>query len=172
MMRERIFLIGFMGTGKTTIGTELAQALGWELRDSDHEIVKSCGNSIPEIFRLEGEAVFRKLETEMIAELAQQPRTVITTGGGAVLAEQNRNLMRENGLVVALTATIDEIVRRVSSDENRPLLQGDDVRERVELLVKARAGLYDFAELTIDTTGREISDIVGEIASYLSAPSR
>ena len=172
MMRERIFLIGFMGTGKTTIGTELAGALGWELRDSDHEIVQREGRTIPEIFAAEGEAAFRKLETQMLTELSRQSCTVITTGGGAVLAEQNRELMRATGLVVSLTATIDEIVRRVSADENRPLLQGEDLRTRVETLVKAREGLYDFAELTLDTTGREISAIVADIAVYLTAPSR
>lgn len=172
MMRERIFLIGFMGTGKTTIGTALASALRWELRDTDHEIVQREGRTIPEIFAAEGEGAFRQMETQMLAELSQKSRTVITTGGGAVLAEQNRALMRAAGLVVCLTATVDEIVRRVSADENRPLLQGDDLRTRVETLVKAREGLYDFAELTLDTTGREISAIVGDIASYLTAPSR
>jgi len=172
MIRERIFLIGFMGTGKSTIGTALANALRWELRDTDHEIVQREGRTIPEIFAAEGEGAFRQMETQMLAELSQKSRTVITTGGGAVLAEQNRALMRAAGLVVCLTATVDEIVRRVSADENRPLLLGDDLRTRVETLVKAREGLYDFAELTLDTTGREISAIAGDIASYLTAPSR
>jgi shikimate kinase len=171
-MYERIFLIGFMGTGKTTIGNALANALGWSVVDSDHEIVQRAGRDIPAIFAAEGEAFFRELESNVLADLATRTQTVITTGGGAVLASQNRDLMQQTGLVVCLEATVEEIVRRVSTDSNRPLLQGDDVRARVERLLQERARLYEFAHVKIDTTGREIQSLVAEITTFLSASSR
>ena len=171
-MKERIFLIGFMGTGKTTIGTLLAARIGYEVIDVDHEIVRREGRTIPELFAEEGEAYFRAAESDVLADLAARSRVVVTTGGGAVLSAANRDLMSRSGAVVCLTATVDEIVRRVSADENRPLLQGDEVRARVETLVNARQGLYDFASCTIDTTGRAREDIVLDIAQYLTAPSR
>jgi len=172
-MQERIYLIGFMGTGKTTIGAELAQALGYALVDSDHEVVARVGRSIPELFAAEGEAYFRARETEVLDELATREQLVITTGGGAVLAAANRERMASSGLVVCLTASVEEIVRRVQEDPNRPLLQsGASVRERVEQLLRSRAGLYDFAALTVDTTGREIPAIVSEIVSFWSASTR
>jgi shikimate kinase len=171
-MYERIFLIGFMGTGKTTIGTLLASELGWSMVDSDHEIVHREGRDIPAIFAAEGEAHFRIIESEVLSDLATKTHTVITTGGGAVLAAHNRERMQETGLVVCLEATVDEIVRRVSTDSNRPLLQGDDVRTRVERLMGERLGLYEFAHVKIDTTGREIESIVEEITTFLSASSR
>jgi shikimate kinase len=168
-MTERIFLIGFMGTGKTTVGTQLAADLNWQLCDLDHAIVQREGRTIPEIFAADGEAYFRRVETEVLAEVAQMPHAVITTGGGAVLAGHNRELMSQNGLVVRLDAEVDEIVRRVSDDPNRPLLQAEDLRERVVQLMESRAGLYDFADLTLPTTGREIQQIVREIIRKLSA---
>ncbi|MGZ4031294.1 MAG: shikimate kinase [Tumebacillaceae bacterium] len=171
-MIERIFLIGFMGTGKTTIGTALATELDWAMIDSDHEIVRREGRDIPAIFAAEGEAYFRCIESEVLTDLATKQHTVITTGGGCVLAASNRELMAQSGLVVCLQASVEEIVRRVSEDSNRPLLQGEDVRGRVEKLVHDRQGLYDFAHVTIDTTGREIASIVEEITAFLSASSR
>lgn len=169
----RIFLIGFMGTGKTTVGAKLAEELGWRLCDSDAEIVSREGRTIPELFAAEGEAYFRDVETSVLADLADEERTVITTGGGVVLREQNRTLMRDKGLVVALTAQADEIVRRVQEDPNRPLLQtGQDLRTRVEELLAARAGLYEWADVTIDTTGRGLLEITHEIVRYWSASSR
>lgn len=171
-MNERVFLIGFMGTGKTTIGTTLATELGWSMVDSDHEIVRREGRDIPAIFAAEGEAYFRRVESEVLADLSTKRHTVITTGGGCVLAAYNRELLAGSGLVVCLQASVEEIVRRVSTDSNRPLLQGDDLRARVEKLMQDRQGLYDFAHVTIDTTGREIESIVEEITAFLSASSR
>jgi shikimate kinase len=169
-LKGRIFLIGFMGTGKTTVGHRLAERLGWSLHDSDEEIVRREGRTISEIFAAEGEPYFRQRESEMLAELSARDRAVITTGGGAVLAESNRDLLRRSGLVVALEATVDEIVRRVSADENRPLLQAEasERRQRVEQLMAARKGLYDFAELRVNTTAREVESIVDEVMHYLS----
>ncbi|MBL0387027.1 shikimate kinase [Tumebacillus sp. ITR2] len=168
-MAERIFLIGFMGTGKTTVGESLARELQLPLFDIDHEIVKREGRTIPEIFATNGEAYFRRVESEVLLELSESAHAVITTGGGAVLAPGNRELMGKSGFVVCLAATVEEIVSRVSGDPNRPLLQSDDLRQRVIQLQEARAGLYDFAHVTLDTTGRSVDGIVGEIIMKLSA---
>ncbi|HEU4963325.1 MAG TPA: shikimate kinase [Bacilli bacterium] len=172
-MKERIFLIGFMGTGKTTVGEHLAGRLDYRLQDSDHLIVEREGRTIPELFTTEGEPYFRQRETEALQEVAQQERVVVTTGGGAVLAATNRELMASSGVVVALTATVEEIVRRVSEDRNRPLLESaQDLRQRVESLLDARRGLYDFATITVDTTGRTVETITTEILERLSALTR
>lgn len=158
-----------MGTGKTTVGKRLAEELNWALYDTDHEIVKRVGRPIPEIFATDGEAYFRQLETAVLTELSAVPQAVITTGGGAVLAAENREWMSKSGFVVGLQAEVAEIVRRVADDPNRPLLQADDLSERIVQLMETRAGLYDFAELTLPTTGREIEEIVMEIIRKLSA---
>jgi shikimate kinase len=154
------------------VGRALAERLTWSLFDSDAEIERKAGRSIPKIFAEEGEAAFRELEAEVLAELAMQPEAVITTGGGAVLREVNRRLMQERGAVVRLTATVEEIVRRVEADPNRPLLQGEDLPGRVERLLRERAGLYDFAGLTVETTGREVAEIVEEIVIWWSRSAR
>lgn len=169
-MTDCIFLIGFMGTGKSTIGQRLAAELGYELHDIDEAVVTREGRTIPEIFAEEGEAYFRRVESEALAELAERPLAVITTGGGAVLAVANRELMASRGVTVCLRATVDEIVRRVGNDPNRPLLRAeqDGLRERVERLLRERDGLYDFAELHIDTTGKDVREITAEIVDHLS----
>lgn len=169
-MRDCIFLIGFMGTGKTAVGQVLAAEIGYALRDLDDVIVAREGRTIPEIFAAEGEAYFRQVEGEVLAELAERPQTVITTGGGAVLAAANRERMAARGVTVCLQATVDEIVRRVGDDPNRPLLRSeqDGLRERVERLLHERDGLYDFADLHVDTTGKDVSGITAEIVRHLS----
>jgi shikimate kinase len=150
MNKNNVVLIGFMGTGKSTVGQLAAQRLGWTFVDSDDWIVERAGKTIPDIFAQEGEAEFRRLETEALAVLLGGVNVVLATGGGAVLLAGNRQLMLDGGLVVALTAPQAVIVKRVSGDRNRPLLQGDAER-RVADLMEARRGAYDFAELTIDT---------------------
>ncbi|ARU63252.1 hypothetical protein CBW65_21425 [Tumebacillus avium] len=172
-MKRRLYLIGFMGTGKTTVGQALAAELGVDLYDTDAEIVQAQGSPIPELFAERGEAYFRSLEHVMLTELAQREPAVITTGGGVVLSEANRELMKQSGDVVHLTASLDEIVRRVGQDENRPLLPSDTgLRARVEELLEARKGLYDFANWTVDTTDRSIQSITAEIIQNLSSSSR
>lgn len=161
---NKIILIGFMGTGKSSVAEALSEAMQIPNIDVDKEIVAVDGRGIPEIFVQDGEAGFRMLETKVLKQLLQLPHpAIIATGGGAVLKQENRELMVANGLVIQLSASADVIISRVSNDRGRPLLQGD-VAERVHTLLKTRANAYDFAHLTIDTSNQSISQIVNDIA--------
>lgn len=162
---NKIILIGFMGTGKSSVASGLAQELGITHVDMDAEIVKVAGKSIPDIFAEQGEAAFRDMESSVLESLLQnRVSTVIATGGGAVLKPSNCQLMLEHGFVVALTASEQVIVARVQQDQNRPLLQGD-VAERVRTLMQTRAKAYDFAHMTIDTSDLSVDQIVSQISN-------
>ncbi|WP_342663641.1 shikimate kinase [Paenibacillus taiwanensis] len=160
-----IVLIGFMGTGKSTVGQQLAQHLQYEFVDLDEEIVRQQGKTIPELFAQHGEAYFRQQENRILTDLLQRKtRLIIATGGGAVLDNHNCEAMLRYGFVVALTAQLDTIVTRVQGDTNRPLLQGD-VTERVHTLMKARLGRYDFAHCTVETDSLSVEPIIEAILS-------
>jgi shikimate kinase len=171
MHKQHIFIIGMMGTGKTSVGTRLAAQLGYACFDTDHELEAAWGYEVATFFAQHGEQAFREEEQAMLQRLAQQEiPAVITTGGGIVLSQANRQCMREYGRVIALTAQLDELVRRLQHDQTRPLLAGD-LRERIQRLTVERVEKYRFAERTIDTTERTISAIVEEITTYLSKAS-
>jgi shikimate kinase len=159
---KNIILIGFMGTGKTTVGRSLAEHLGWRHVDLDDAIINREGCSIAELFEQKGEAYFRDLEASLLHELLKEQNQVLTTGGGAVLRAENVQAMLSGGTVVALKATEEELIRRLSADTGRPLLAGG-VAERVRKLLTDRAGAYDFAAIQIDTTGKKVDAIVAEI---------
>lgn len=158
MHAKNIILVGFMGTGKSAVAAVLADKLGWSMVDTDERIVSEAGMSIPDIFERFGEPRFRELESEVLRRVTMQNRQVIATGGGAVLAEQNRRQMLENGLVVALVADPETIIQRVGADANRPLLKGD-ARKRVYEMMEQRKDAYRFAPVTIDTTGKSIGQV-------------
>lgn len=151
-----------MGTGKSTVGKKLAERLGWTFLDSDAVLEEEQRTSIAELFRLHGEAHFRTLETETLERVLLQTGQVVATGGGAVLAEANRSCMLRCGYVVALKATPEAIIHRVSSDTSRPLLQGD-LEERVHTLLEQRKSAYDFAHAVIDTSDLTAEEIVERI---------
>lgn len=163
---ENIILIGLMGTGKSTVGKELAAALKWDLVDTDQRIEEMAGASIAQIFDSEGEESFRQRETEVLQEVLQGSRQVVVTGGGSVLRPHNRQLMRERGMVIQLQASEQELIRRLSRDQSRPLLRGD-VAARIRQLMQERAGLYDFAQLHIQTSGKSVTEVVAEIMRQL-----
>lgn len=153
-MRQRanIFLVGPMGAGKTTIGRLLAKTLGLPFYDSDKEIERRTGVSIPMIFEYEGEAGFRRREAEVLAELTQLSAIVLATGGGAVLLPENRAFLRERGFVVYLECSVDKQLERTHKDCNRPLLNTDNPRARLEELFKTREPLYrEVAHFILDT---------------------
>lgn len=149
--RQNIVLVGFMGTGKTTVGKLLAKHMNWCFVDTDQLVEQREGKLIPELFATRGEAYFRSVEVEVIHECMQKSCHIVATGGGSVLNKTNRERMRENGFVVALTAEADTIIRRVKHDKNRPLLHGN-VEENVRKILAERRDAYHFADLTVDTT--------------------
>jgi len=151
----RIFLVGPMGAGKTTVGRRLAQTLRRDFIDSDQEIEQRAGASIPLIFEVEGEAGFRAREKVVIAELTQRPTIVLATGGGAILDPENRRCLVGRGFVVYLHTSVNEQLCRTRYDNHRPLLQTADPRARLEALFTVRDPLYrDVADLTIASDGQ------------------
>lgn len=139
---DRLFLIGPMGAGKTTVGRHLADLLGFDFVDSDHEIEARTGVSIPWIFEKEGEAGFRQREQAMIDELTQRHRVVLATGGGAVMRESNRQALHERGQVVYLDTPVSMQLARTERDRNRPLLQIPNPAARLAELMALRDPLY------------------------------
>lgn len=160
-----------MGTGKSTVAELLAGRLGWSRIDLDACIEAAEGMPIPRLFAEKGEPYFREAETDALRrELSGRDGRIVATGGGAVLAEQNRRTMLENGLVVALTADAETIIRRVNNDPNRPLLQGNAEKSVPELLAK-RKHAYDFAHVVIDTSDKTPEQIAENIVGLLSSRS-
>jgi shikimate kinase len=167
-----VFLIGPMGAGKTTIGRHLATLLHKRFVDVDHEIEKRTGVTIPVIFEIEGEAGFRRRESAAIDELTRDRDIVLATGGGAVLLEESRKLLRERGTVVYLQADIETLVERTRRDRNRPLLQTEDPRGKIEELLRQREPIYrDVAHVVVDTGQRAPSSVARDIVTRLKALS-
>ena len=168
-MTGNIFFVGLMGAGKTTVGKLLAKRLGKSFYDSDHEIESRTGVNIPVIFELEGEVGFRKRETAAIEELTVMHDIVLATGGGAVLSKQNRENLSQHGTVVYLRATVTELWHRTKNDKNRPLLQTDDPRAKLEKLYTERDPLYrEIADIIIDTGDQSVGSIVQHLEETLN----
>ncbi|WP_425456451.1 shikimate kinase [Cohnella pontilimi] len=166
---RNLIVVGFMGTGKSTVSKLLSQKLGYTGVDTDEEIERRSGRTIPELFASEGEASFRDWESRVIREVLAGDRQVVATGGGAVLREENRLAMLAAGWVVALTADRDTLIRRVSLSAetgNRPLLAGDAAK-RVDELLEARRHAYDFAHVMIDTSRRSPAEIAELLLRWL-----
>ena len=163
-----IFLVGLMGSGKTTIGRALAKRLNKRFVDADHEIEARTGASIPLIFEIEGEESFRQREADVIRDLTAQQGIVLATGGGAVLNEHSRQFLKERGIVVYLRASVNSILQRTSHDRNRPLLQTDDPKARIEELSRQRAPLYqEVAHITVETGRPNVQSVVQNILAQL-----
>ena len=145
-----LFFIGPMGAGKTTIGRRAAELLGLPFFDLDHVVEQHCGADVPLIFELEGESGFRKRESIILAEFAARDGIALATGGGAVLAEQNRHVLKSRRFVVYLETTVDEQMKRLARDRKRPLLAAPDRRERLIQLAAQRGPLYrEIADFTV-----------------------
>lgn len=158
-----LVLTGFMGTGKTSAGREVARRMGREFVDMDEVIARRAGKSIPAIFAEDGEAAFRRMEAELCRELAQRSRLVIATGGGALVPQENRRRMEERGLVVCLRCSPEEILRRLERADNRPLLNVADRRREVERLLEQRREAYAAIPVQLDTTSLTVEQVVERI---------
>jgi shikimate kinase len=150
-----LILVGMMGSGKTTMGRTLAKHLGKSFVDSDEEVQKRTGVSIPHIFDIEGEAGFRQRESTIIHDLVKRDSMVLATGGGAVLAEQNRAILQQNGIVIYLKAGVHDLWQRTRHDRNRPLLQTADPHTRLKELLQQRDPLYQQVADIVVQSGRQ-----------------
>ena len=163
-----IILVGLPGSGKSTVGRQLARRLGLDFSDSDHVIEQRIGCSIREYFEREGEAAFRDLEEAVIRELTQGGGGVLATGGGAVLRPANRALLRQAGQVIYLRSTPEEVFRRLRHDGKRPLLQVADPLQRLRAMYDERDPLYrETAHFVIDTGRPSVSTLVNMMLMQL-----
>jgi len=157
-----------MGAGKTTIGRLLAKQMGREFYDSDVEIERKTGVRIPLIFELEGEEGFRKRETAIIEELSQLDSVVIATGGGAVLLPENRTFLKNNGKIIYLRAKVSDLYQRTRNDKSRPLLQGCNIKQKLEQLYIVRDPIYTaLADYIVDTGSQSATEITSHIEQLL-----
>jgi len=162
-MARNITLVGFMGTGKTTVGRILAERLGYVFVDIDYEIELEQGVTISHIFSELGEAYFRMLERDKIKELSRKEGLIISAGGGAVLDTRNVDDLGRSGPVVCLSAKPEDIIKRVGGTDTRPLLQVPDPLAKITEMLEARAPFYARADCTIDTSGLSPQDVAGII---------
>ena len=168
MKHENLYLVGMMGAGKTTVGRSLARRLKLRFYDSDQEIEARCGVKIPVIWEIEGEAGFRAREAQAIAELSVLDGIVLATGGGAVLAKENRALLSARGTVVYLRATPEHLYERVRQDRNRPLLATADPLGRLHELYVERDPLYrEVADVVVDTGRQTVHSLARTLADQL-----
>jgi shikimate kinase len=162
--KGNIYLIGPMGSGKTTIGNRLAQKLGLKFYDSDHEIETRTGASVSLIFEIEGEAGFRERESRMLQELTALDGVLIATGGGSIVDQANREMLRNSGLVVYLQTSIGQQLGRLGRDRSRPLLQTGNKEFRLLELARHRNPLYEkTADLVFPVKSRNIDNTVNQI---------
>lgn len=162
---RNIVLIGFMGTGKSTVGKRLAQSLSWNFVDTDCEIGEVTSLSVSEIFRRHGETRFRSEESIVVTRLSQQEQLVIATGGGTVLNPLNLSALAKNGIVIALHASLEAILSRIGHKNDRPLLKGP--REAIEKLWSERQNVYVQADYIVDTSQKNVDEVVKEILLLL-----
>ena len=168
MKRSSVYLVGMMGAGKTTVGRLLARRLKLRFLDSDHEIERRCGAAVPLIFDIEGEDGFRARESAVLAELTALEGLVLATGGGAVLAEDNRRRLAASGAVVYLRAQPEDLYERVRQDRNRPLLATPDPLARLRSLYLERDPLYrSIADLIVDTGKQSVQALARTLVEQL-----
>lgn len=158
-----VYLVGFMGVGKSVIGRRVAHALKYKFLDSDHMIEKAEGRRIPEIFECEGEAYFRKLEREFIENGHPESGAVVSCGGGLVVEPGMSELLKSKGTVICLFASVESILERTRRNKNRPLLQVEDPEARIRELLAKREPIYMNAGACITTEGRTIPEVVKHI---------
>jgi len=160
---KNVVLTGFMGTGKTAVGRELSRLLRMDLVDVDTEVERSQRMTINEIFKQFGEPRFREIETKMIQELSERKGIIISTGGGAVLKQENMDALRKQGVIICLMASPETILKRTAHNSNRPLLKVEDPFGKIQELLNYRKPFYEKADIIIDTEGKTPREIAGQI---------
>jgi shikimate kinase len=160
---KNIILTGFMGTGKTSAGRGLARELNLKFIDTDDLIEREAGICINEIFAKYGEAYFRRLESKVINEVSSDENMIIATGGGAVVNPENLLALKKNGTLIYLTASLDVILSRVGSGDERPLISEGDKKDTISSLLNEREPFYKKADFIVDTTTKSIKEVVKEI---------
>lgn len=167
-LEGNIYLIGPMGSGKTTIGQRLAKLLGLRFLDCDHEIEAQTGASVTLIFDVEGEEGFRARETRMLQELTAQSGVLVATGGGAIVKEENRKMLHETGLVVYMRTSVQQQLRRLGRDRSRPLLQTPDRRNKLTRLAEQRNPLYrEIADIEFPAQNRGLDTVAADLARLI-----
>ena len=162
-----IYLVGFMGTGKTTVGRELAKKKKWRFIDLDELIELREGKTISDIFSKKGEPYFRILEKKALKEVSREKKFIVACGGGVVINEDNIKTMRESGVMICLKANPSVILKRTSKADNRPLLNADNPKERIGLLLKLRAPYYARANKDVDTSKLSVKEVVEKIVKII-----
>ena len=165
---QNVYLVGFMATGKTAAGQELARQMKWRFVDLDALIELKEGRRITDIFARDGEPYFRRLEKKVLKEVSAEKRFVVACGGGIVLDKENIRLMRDTGVIICLTASPGVILERVFKDTHRPLLNVSDPQKQIELLLKLRAPFYALADKSIDTSGLSVKEVVQQVFKFIS----
>ena len=161
---KNIFLIGYMGTGKSSVAAHMAEKYGMEVLEMDELIVRQEGMSISDIFAKQGEEYFRNVETVLLQDICRQENKVVSCGGGVVLRSQNVEMMKQGGTIVLLSARPETILERVKDDDSRPLLQGNKTAAYIrEMMDKRRESYENAAEVVVWTDGKQIVDICREI---------
>lgn len=158
-----IVMVGFMGSGKSVVGRIVAKRLGYALLDTDHLIEKKGGCTIAELFEKKGEPYFRQLETRLITEIVGIENYVISTGGGLLTTSGNMDLLKKLGVVVFLNAEKGDILERLARDTRRPKLKEGGLEETVNRLLEERMPLYMACDLSVETHGKSIRQIAGEV---------
>lgn len=165
----RLFLVGFMGAGKSTVGRIVADKLAMPFVDLDERIVARTGSSIPDIFDSSGEPEFRRLESAELSAVSGERDAIVACGGGVVLSDENRRLMKQNGVVAYLTVTPEQALARMGGAHSRPLLAGKSGEVATSLL-EARRSLYESAsDIVLDTVARSPEDVADAVVAALSA---
>lgn len=162
-----IVLLGFMGTGKTSVAKRLADDLRRQFIEMDTVIEEREGMSINEIFSKRGEPYFRKVESAIVKELGSKNGLVISAGGGVVLDPENIVELRKNGILICLNATPEEIYKRIGNERHRPLLNVEDPLKKIKELLDYRRVYYDKIPIQIDTTGKGVDEVVKECIRYI-----
>ena len=162
---KNIVLVGPMGSGKTTVGRRLAHALNQVFFDTDHEIINKTGVTIDHIFDIEGEEGFRERESKILENLCQMSNIILATGGGIVILPRNRKILKNSGLVVYLSSSVNQLLKRTAKSKTRPLLENSsDRRKTITELLEARDVYYrEVASFVVDTTGKKLHEVINII---------